>query len=111
MKYENPSYIERSTAEVLLSHGSEDEVREVLVAIAFNESDWVWVQEKCLEFSRHPSWSVRAVATTCLGHLARIHHTLDLPRVLERLKELRADPLTADYAEHALEDIKRYIST
>ncbi|MCC6556933.1 MAG: hypothetical protein IT372_28605 [Polyangiaceae bacterium] len=109
MKFSNPSEMDRCAAEDLLSRGSDDEIRETLVAISLNEADWTWVQEKCLHCSRHPNWSVRAVAATCFGHLARIHRTLELPKVLPRLMDLLDDPMTADYAQNALDDIRTYM--
>jgi hypothetical protein len=44
-----------------------------------------------------------------LGHLARIHRQLDLELVLQRLAELKADPLVKAGAEDALDDIRFYL--
>jgi HEAT repeat len=101
----------RSMIEDLFAHGSDDEICETLVDIALSEpDDGAWVQDKCLEMSRHPSWPVRAIAATCLGHLARIHGTLDLTKALPRLRDLQSDPRTAGHAENALADIARFIA-
>lgn len=60
-------------------------------------------------FSHHPDSRVRRIAATCFGHLARIHHQLDLEAVLQRLTELKDDPLVKSSAEDALDDIRFYM--
>ncbi|AKT42723.1 hypothetical protein [Chondromyces crocatus] len=109
MKYVNPEPVERERAEELLQHGSVEQIEETLVAITLSGEDWRWVQEKCFQCSRHPEWAVRAMSAVCFGHLARIHRTLDLARVLPRLEELSKDPRTADYVENALSDIEIFM--
>jgi hypothetical protein len=52
---------------------------------------------------------VRWVAAICFGHLARIHRQLDLELVLQRLVEMRSDPLVSTAADDALEDIKFFL--
>ena len=101
--------MDRDIAEIRLAHGSDDDIRETLVSISLNDADRAWVQEKLIRFASHPSWSVRAVAATCFGHLARIHGALDLGEVLVCMKALLDDPLTADYARNAMNDIRRYV--
>jgi hypothetical protein len=109
MEYREPSPVERKLAERLLYSDDPDRIRETLVALAFYEPDWQWVQEECLRLTNHENWSIRAVAATCLGHLARVHRRLDLNRVLPRLEELKAEASTAGYAADAMSDIEMYI--
>jgi hypothetical protein len=96
----------RKELEVLLRSNDELVISSALLSAAYYDPDWKWVQEQCLTFSHHPASTVRWNAATCFGHLARIHRQLDLEVVLQRLVELRADPLVKSSAEDALDDIR-----
>jgi hypothetical protein len=76
-------------------------LREALVSAALFEADLRWVEERSLELRSHRDPSVRCVAATCLGRLARIHGDVDVARVLPRLHALQQDPETAGSAETA----------
>jgi hypothetical protein len=95
--------------ELLLGSDDEQDVQDALLSAAYYDSDWRWVQGKCLAASRHPDSRVRWVAATCFGHLARIHHQLDLEVVLQRLTELKDDPPVKPSAQDALDDIRFYM--
>jgi hypothetical protein len=56
-----------------------------------------------------PNSEVARLAVTCLGHVARIHRTLDLDRVLPVLETLRKDPEIAASMGDALDDIEMYL--
>lgn len=73
----HPEPLDRATAERLLASAAPDVVAEALVSIAFHENDWRWVTVRCAEAASHPSLHVRAVISTCFGHLARIHRVID----------------------------------
>jgi hypothetical protein len=77
--------------------------------VALTETDWKWVQEACLVQAKSADWSTRAVAATCLAHIARIHRALDFDSALPALYALRDDPRTVAYANDALDDIDHYI--
>lgn len=80
-----------------------------LVRLAFHDSDWRWVQSRCLEYSGHPDADVRGAAVTCLGHIARIHRQLDLDEVLPVLERLHRDPDLFGHAEDSLNDIEHFM--
>jgi len=103
--------MERSCSEIelLLRTGDGSEIADALLSAAYYDSDWKWVQEQCLTFSRREDQNVRWVSATCFGHLARIHRRLDLELVLQRLIEMGSDPLVAAAAEDALEDLKFFL--
>jgi hypothetical protein len=103
------SAISRKDIETILDQGSDDQICETLVSIALESPDWVWIQEKCIQCSQHASWSVRAIAATCIGHLARIHRKLDRSIVMPRLRELRSDPRVAPHVDNALDDIRVFV--
>ena len=109
VKYEEPQRLPKAEAERIFESGDLHDSREALVSMALNETDWRWVQEKCLGFTSHADASVRSVAATCLGHVARIHGQLDLDRVMPRLEFLLRDPETAGYAETAIDDVHMFV--
>jgi hypothetical protein len=99
----------RSEIEMLLRGGDGAEIADALLSASYYDSDWKWVQGQCLAFSRHEDQNVRWISATCFGHLARIHRQLDLELVLQRLVEMRSDPLVRAAAEDAIEDIKFFL--
>ena len=109
MKYQKPRCMSKAEAERIFSSADASSLQGALVSMALHEPDWRWVQEKCLGLTAHPDAGVRALAATCLGHIARIHRQLDLDIVMPRLELLLADPETAGYAETAIDDVKMFI--
>ena len=107
MTYREPQPISRSEAEHIFASGTADEIASALIDIAFHDPDWRWVQNKCLGFTSDDAPVVRQAAVTCLGHVARIHRTLDLETVLAVLNELSRDPAVT--TEDALDDIRMFI--
>ena len=64
-----------------------------LVEGAYTLDDKRWVQDQCLLLMSHENQYVRQTCATCLGHIARIHGTLDLRRVIPALEfMLHHDP-------------------
>lgn len=111
MKYEKPKQAGRRELELARRSGDDSSIREGLVSLALNESeDWRWVQAQCIELLEHHDWSVRAVAATCLGHVARIHRKMDLEIVVPALRGMLEDPKVSSYARDALEDIQMYVA-
>ena len=109
MKYHDPTPVSRHEAEKILQGNDEERICETLIALALHDPERAWVEERCLRCTEHPKWAVRAIAATALGHLARIHMTLDLVRVLPRLDALMTDAKTAGYAKTALDDLRVYV--
>src|SRR5229473_5786492 len=91
MKYEPIEPIDRNQAEKLLVSNRRDAICRTLVSVAMFESDRRWAQAQCLRFAKHPDSFVRGVAATCLGHLARIHGTIDEDDVVPVVRELLHD--------------------
>ncbi len=109
MRFQNPEPISQAKAQEIFASGTGLELSTALVGIAFHEPDWRWVQGICLQFARHPDVGVRSTAAICLGHLSRIHRTLDLDIVLPVLHELAREPGTGGQASDALDDIETYL--
>jgi len=108
MIYEPLEPIQRAEAETALASDDSEAIVRALLRLALHDSEWPWVQEVCLKFANHPVKDVRRAVATALGHLARLHATLDLASALPVLRSLAADPEVAGFAQDALDDIEWY---
>jgi hypothetical protein len=79
-----------------------------LVAVSLHDPDGEWVANLCAELLDDNDSNMRAVAATCLGHVARIHPQIDLKRVVPVLRRLASDPVVGGRASDALDDIALY---
>lgn len=97
--------------EQAFQYGNTRDISQTLVTLALYDTDWKKVEKYCLEFLVHPDAGVRSVAATCIGHLARIHKTLDLDSVLPALYRHLSDPgqWVAENADNALSDIEIFM--
>jgi hypothetical protein len=110
MKYHEIFPLSRPELETLIETGNETAITDALLSAAYYNSDWRWVQDLCLRFMHHPNRVVRSAAVICLGHVARIHKTLDLDIVLPKLAELKAeDPSIAPWVDDAIGDIRFFL--
>jgi len=109
--FDNPPVISRAEAEAVFASGQPGLVSRVLVQVSLHDPDWRWVQEVCVRFTDDADLSIRGVAATCLGHLARLHRTIDVDTVLPALERLSQDPKTRGQAEDALDDIAIFLSS
>lgn len=109
MKYDPAPPISRVDA--LLAFKSDDVkvICGALVRMVFHEDDWQWAQDRCLEMVDHPAGDVKLVAVTCLGHVARIHGTLDIGRVLPVLRSLSTQTRFVGRVGDAMDDIRRFV--
>lgn len=108
-KYQEPSRISRNEAIKIFTAGSNTEICDALLAIAFYDEDWRWSQEQCLYFLNHSDPDVSGLAATCLGHIARIHHKLDRELVTAALKKRLHDPKISGCVKNALDDIEMFL--
>ncbi|MDD5302499.1 MAG: hypothetical protein PHS14_05250 [Elusimicrobia bacterium] len=109
MKYDDPQPIDRSRAEEMFRSGDPNSICDALIRVALNDPDPVWAEDICLRFISHANVEVRGLAATCLGHIARIHGSLDLAKVIPLLDRLAADPEVGGRAEDALDDIRMHM--
>ena len=109
MRYEDVESTSREEAELAFASQDPDRVARALVAAALHDPDWKWVQDWCLRFIDGSDQTVRRIAVTCLGHLARLHRTMDIDRVLPLLNDLRSDEVLAGRVDDALDDIHTFI--
>lgn len=100
--------IQHESEEIEKSLHSEnvDLVTKKMVYVAFYWDNWKWVQEKCIELLENTNDSIRGLAATCLGHIARIHKTIDKEKVLSILKSKEHDEAIKEQIADAITDIK-----
>jgi hypothetical protein len=84
-------------------------IADALVSAALHEADWSWVQNWCIRFAEHSDVDVHRVAITCLGHLVRLHRTLDLGRVLPLPAVKSDDSELQGTVEDTLSDIRIFV--
>jgi hypothetical protein len=108
LAYHEPQSITREEAESSFASGNSEEIASALVSVAFHHADWRWVQDKCLDLARSDIASVRQIAVTCLGHVARIHRKLELEKVLPVLDELSNDHEV--HVGDVLDDIQMFMN-
>ena len=108
MKYESIRGTSRQDAETAFRQRNAEEIEKALLSVALHDEDLEWVQANCLKFLEYPDKGVQATAITCLGHLARIHRTIDTATVLPALQAKLQDPDLAGRASDALDDIEMF---
>lgn len=107
--YESPKPISDEDAQLALASGDPAQICDALLRLSLFNADWRSAQSACLRFLKHHDVSVRGVAATCLGHLARLHRILDLELVVPALEALLQDPHIGGRARDALDDIGVFI--
>lgn len=110
MMYEELGPISRADAERELASGVRDRVCRALLRVALFHEDRSWIEKTLLRYLDDDDPWTRGVAATCVGHLARIHRTVDLTLLLPRLKSLLADPQAGAKARDALDDIRMFVA-
>jgi hypothetical protein len=101
--------ISRPAAQAILSAGRPDDIPLTLIRLSYHEPDWRWVQDLCIEFSSHRDPWIRRACATAIGHLARIHRTLDKDQVVPLLYKLLKDPEMGDAADDTLDELQIYL--
>lgn len=110
MKYDPIDEPSRGELALALSTGEPERITRALLALAFADPDWQWVQDRCLELLVDNRIWVRRTAATCLGHLARIHHQLNVQKVMTALSKAAENPDDRAYVETAIEEIKANVA-
>jgi HEAT repeat len=109
MRYEKINPLSRQEAETIFKQRDAEAMSDALLSVTFHGEDWHWVQSSCLMFLEDPDTKVRAVAATCLGHLARIHGIIDVATVVPALEPHLSDPEVGGRASDALDDIAMFV--
>mgnify|MGYP000845725764 FL=1 len=110
MEYHNIPSIDRKTALAIFESNNVEKICHALLSITFYDSDWRWVQEICLKLLASDNHNISSLAATCLGHIARIHKTLDKDRVVSALySKINTCQENKGSIEDALEDIEIFL--
>jgi len=106
--YQNIFPIDKASAENIFSSNDVEKICYAMVAIAFHEQDWKWVQDKCLHFLTSANPQISGLAATCLGHIARIHGQIEKGKVIPLLQSRLSNTNIAGRIEDALSDIEMF---
>src|SRR5262245_59198295 len=101
-RYHDVLPLSRDVAVAEFESGDAERICHALVAVAFHEPDWRWAQDRCLELLDDRDPNVSGLAATCLGHVARIHGTLDKERVVSALRNKMDNQQIVGIVEDAL---------
>ena len=88
-----------------LESDDRDTIVRALLAAALHDSDRRFLEDQIVRFLQHGDPWVRGAAAIGAGHVARLHRTIDVERVVPLIERLLAHPETLGKAEDALEDI------
>lgn len=109
MEYREPTAMTRSAFSAAVLSDDGPRIAEALVGLVHNEPDGEWLQEVCSRLLDHRQPVVRAAGVTALGHVARLHRSLDQDQVRHRLEQLsQSEPELAGRIEDALDDIEMF---
>ena len=110
LTYEEIPRLTKDTAVSDLRSGEHPRVVRALLSLALFSQEQTWVKDICVEYARSPNENIRGIAILCLGHLARIHGTLDVDSVIPVFTNLLNDQssFVSDYADIALSDVLTY---
>jgi hypothetical protein len=104
VKYQEVVERDREELEILLRSSNKQNIQNALLSAAYYDPEWKWVQSQCLALTHRPQ---RALCRcNCLGHIASIHRQLDLDLVLQRLTEMKVDPLVSAGVSDAPNDTR-----
>jgi hypothetical protein len=108
-RFATPDRLPREVAVEQL--GSADSVArmDALLSLALYDPDGEFAQDRCLALLHDSDRDVVATAILGLAHIARLHGSLDLERVLPELQRLRAEPALLGRVEDAMDDIAVFI--
>ncbi len=101
--------IERDFVLEILKSNKVEEICRVMVSVAYHEKDWIWAQNLFLDLFINKNYEISGLAAVCLGHVARIHSSLDKNKVVNILKtRLNEKEISARILD-ALDDIEIFV--
>ncbi|MEM6282741.1 MAG: hypothetical protein AAF787_11150 [Chloroflexota bacterium] len=112
MKYESVLTIARREAMEKLHSQDEADVRDALLRLTYHNTDREWVEVECIRLieDMYTSDATKQLAITCIGHLARIHRTLNKTTVMPVLARAAETPVFSGYVDNTMDDIYLFIS-
>ncbi len=105
-----PQY-SKEELEVMLRSEDAAVATDALLYLCFNIEDPEWIQMKCVQaIQDHQDDDIRALALTCIGHVARMHKVIDETLVIPLLFEKLKHKTLSGRAQDALDDIEIFIN-
>jgi hypothetical protein len=103
MRYQSPVRVPKVEIDQVLASGTPEAVADACLSIAYFEDDWEWVLKRltavACDLSRPDS--LRNLAVTCVGHLVRRTHSVDVAMAKEFLLSLAHDQAVASAVSDA----------
>jgi hypothetical protein len=84
-------------------------VTDALLYATFNFDSWIWLQDECLKLLNNKNVDIKGLAVTCIGHIARIHSSLDKEKVLPILCKKLFDEDISGRVQDTLDDINMFV--
>ena len=109
LNFENPKPISHQEFEEAMRCDEPSVAAQALIRMALCERDLSWAELKSLCALNDHRKEVRLAGLVAIGHLARIHHCLNLQAILPAVKKLMGDPLYRGTAEDVLDDIAIFV--
>jgi hypothetical protein len=109
--YEAMGPISRPEADAMLGSGDPQQVLRALLRLSLHGPDFAFAERMALEHVAHPDRWVRCNAATALGHVARVHGSIDPDAVMRALVALLDDPHASSWADDALDDVEHAMKT
>lgn len=95
--------------EAMLQSNDIDQISSAMLYMTNGVADIAWVQRRYVDLTTHSNDDVRGLALTCLGHVARIHGSVDWELVMPVLNRMLLDPLLGGRAQDAIDDIEMFV--
>ncbi|HET7459990.1 MAG TPA: hypothetical protein VFJ82_02035 [Longimicrobium sp.] len=103
--------ITRVQAEKMFASGDSRQILRAVLRLSLHGPDFAYAERKALELCAHPDVWVRRNAATALGHVSRVHGSVDVDAVMHALVALLDDPEVFGEADDALDDVEHYMKT
>lgn len=109
MKYVSFEPISRVDALDAIQSGEPKRVVNALLRAALHDEEREWLENLVLPQLSSSSPLVRNAAAMAVSHIVRLHHALDLERIVPAVRLLLNSEETEGNAEQALEDIDIFV--
>lgn len=110
LQYRDPVRIPKADIDHMLESSVPQATADACLSIAYFEDDWGWALTRLsgVAFDLDHPVSLRNLAVTCIGHLVRRNHAVDVAMAEELLLRLAVDRAVAGAASDALDDLHMF---
>ncbi len=82
---------------------------KALLSITFNDDDWRFIQNLCIELIVTNDRNSGLLAVTCIGHIARMHHKIEKRKIAKAFKKRAGNTDFEGRINDALKDIEMFV--